>query len=367
MEEVCYNGAKFGIIQNPWFLMKIPIHKKDFNKNLHQWYRKYHRKLPWRTRPSLYKTVVSEFMLQQTQVDTVLPYFEHWLKAFPDFNALAHASEADVLKHWEGLGYYSRARNLHKLAKQYITQTPPPKTAKEWIALPGVGPYTAAAIASIAFEDPVAVVDGNVIRILARITARDAVFKDNTVAVKAFTPLAQKLLDAENPNIHNQAVMELGATLCYRQKPLCTVCPVFAFCKGGQSGVPHNYPRFAPRKITHVSIDRLWVVHADAILLHRTSPHARRLANIYELPAAQCIPNIQEILKDVSPLITKKRAISNQRVQENIYKITAPLPPFILEAVKKNQALRWVKCDALDSVTLSGPHRRWIATNLSSG
>ena len=140
------------------------------------WFHANRRKLPWREEPTLYKTVVSEFMLQQTQVKTVLPYFARWRERFPDFTALAAAPEETVVKAWEGLGYYSRARNLHKLARALVAAPVAPRTAAEWQELPGVGPHTAAAIASIACGDAVACVDGNVARVLARLTADTTAF-----------------------------------------------------------------------------------------------------------------------------------------------------------------------------------------------
>ena len=150
----------------------------SFQDSLLDWYNEYQRDLPWRSDPSLYKTVISEFMLQQTRVSTVLPYFENWLKKFPDFNALANATEEEVLKSWEGLGYYSRARNLHKLAIIATTWKAPPETVKEWMTLPGVGPYIAAAVTSIALGKAEAVCDGNLVRVLSRIFAIDEEFKE---------------------------------------------------------------------------------------------------------------------------------------------------------------------------------------------
>ncbi len=160
-----------------------------------EWFRTSRRTLPWREQPSLYETVVSEFMLQHTQVKTVLPDFARLLERFPDFAALASAPEADVVKHWEGLGYYSRARNLHKLARAVAPLSAPPRTAAEWQELPGVGPYTAAAIASIACGDRVACVDGNVARVLARLTADTTAFASGSELVKHFRPLAGEALD----------------------------------------------------------------------------------------------------------------------------------------------------------------------------
>jgi len=172
------------------------------------WYRAQARPLPWRTAPSVYGTVVSEFMLQQTQVKTVLPYFARWMAELPDFAALAAAPEARVLKLWEGLGYYARARNLHRRARVVAARPAPPRRLEDWAELPGIGPYTAAAIASIAFGAATACVDGNVVRILARLTADAREFPDSATAARAFAPLAARLIaGAESPGDHNQAMM----------------------------------------------------------------------------------------------------------------------------------------------------------------
>ena len=192
-----------------------------FQRALLSWYRTHRRRLPWRESPSLYGTVVSEFMLQQTQVKTVLPYFARWMETLPDFQSLAKADEARVLKLWEGLGYYSRARNLHRVAKAVAAMPTPPRTAQEWRSLPGIGPYTAAAITSIALGEPEACVDGNVVRILSRLSADGSAFRDSASAAKAFTPIAEKVLTRDSPGDHNQAMMELGATLCSRTTPAC--------------------------------------------------------------------------------------------------------------------------------------------------
>ena len=152
-------------------------------------------------------------MLQQTQVKTMLPYFARWHEQLPDFKALAAASEAKVLKLWEGLGYYSRARNLHKLAQAVAAMPQMPITPEAWRELPGIGPYTAAAITSISFGTPAAVVDGNVVRILARLTADETPYRDSSAAAKVYAPLADQLLNHDHPGDHNQAMMQLGATV----------------------------------------------------------------------------------------------------------------------------------------------------------
>lgn len=337
--------------------------KEHFNKHLHKWYHEYHRKLPWRSEPSVYKTVVSEFMLQQTQVDTVLPYFERWLEVFPNFEILAKANEEEVVKQWEGLGYYSRARNLHKLAKGIVSKKEIPRTPREWLEFPGVGPYTAAAITSIAFGEPTAVVDGNVIRILTRLTANDSEFKDNSSAVKALTPLANALLNPNDPNTHNQAVMELGATVCMRANPLCTVCPVVGFCAGAKSGIAEQLPKLMPKKTEHVVVDRVWVINEGKLLLNKIASDAKRLANIYELPEGK--GDLRELVSG-KPWVVKKRGISNQRIQENIYRASKSPTLEVFKIMKGQKNLEWITISELNSVTLSGPHKRWISELLET-
>ncbi len=326
----------------------------DFARKLRLWYLQRQRALPWRSEPSLYKTVVSEFMLQQTQVETVLPYFDRWLRALPDFNHLAEASPEQVLKLWEGLGYYSRARNLQRLAQKLVSLEAIPTDADAWLAFPGVGPYTAAAITSISFNAPAAVVDGNVIRVLARITADATSFKANTEAFKRIKPLADSLLDRAHPGDHNQAIMELGATVCTRNKPLCLTCPVREFCKAGKAGNPEDYPRIERPPTIYLKVNRLWMVHDDALLLQRAPKGARRLAEIYELPRLELLADAE----DAQLLAVKRRTITHHQIQEKIHTVEAT-PKRVKEAGSHAETA-WVPLDRLDTVTLSGPHRRWI-------
>jgi A/G-specific adenine glycosylase len=327
--------------------------KAGFQSALLGWYRQHARPLPWRDAPSLYKTVVSEFMLQQTQVKTVLPYFARWLESLPDFNTLAAAPEARVLKLWEGLGYYSRARNLHRLAKAIASRTTAPRTPEEWRELPGVGPYTAAAITSISFSTPVACVDGNVVRILARLTADATEFRDSASAAKVFTPLADALVSSTTPGDHNQAMMELGATVCFRSKPLCLTCPVRSFCAAVRTGEPAQFPRLAAKRIEQRTVSRVWCERDGALLLHLAAVGAKRLANMHELPLAEHIGFDAARANGTGLLATKRRAITRFQITETIH--TAPTP-----RRKLASELVWIPFASLDQITLSGPHRRWV-------
>jgi len=333
----------------------LPERRQEFQSALLDWYRRNQRILPWRTAPSVYKTVVSEFMLQQTQVKTVLPHFARWLENFPSFASLADASEEQVLKQWEGLGYYSRARNLHRLAQAVAAMPELPRDTTAWRALPGVGPYTAAAVTSIAFNTPAACVDGNVVRILARLTGDATPFRDSATAAKAFTPLADALLATDSPGDHNQAMMELGATVCHRQKPLCLTCPVRALCRGAQSGEPGAFPRLAPKVIEQRAVTRVWCIRDESLLLHRAGKQSRRLAGLHELPMPEHVGLADAEVLKMERLAVKRRGITRYAITESIHAV-ATLPKETRWAAE----VVWVPLVELDSATLSGPHRRWV-------
>jgi A/G-specific adenine glycosylase len=331
-----------------------------FRRALAAWFEKHQRRLPWRTERSLYRTVVSEFMLQQTQVATVLPYFERWMRALPDFAALAAADEATVLKLWEGLGYYRRARFLHKLARELVALPAPPRTAAGWAELTGVGPYTAAAIASLSFDDPAACVDGNVVRILARITGDTRAFADGSAAVKHFTAPAGELLDPRHPGRHNEAMMELGATVCFRRNPLCTVCPVLAHCHAARVGTAEDIPAIARAAAEKREVDRVWIERDGALLLHRIPKDAARMSGLHELPTAAQAGIAKEALTADRLLATHRRAITRYQITERIYAAASPRD-LASAKIAATRDLVWVPRDGLDAITLSGPHRRWVA------
>ena len=203
----------------------------DFNSDLIQWYSFHKRSLPWRETKDPYRIWLSEIILQQTQIKQGLPYYLKFTANYPTVFELAKASEDEVLKHWQGLGYYSRARNLHKTAKYVAEELNGifPKTYKELLTLKGVGDYTASAIASICYEEPVAVVDGNVYRVLSRCFGVDTPI-NTTEGVKQFKRLAMSLLPKNNIGDYNQALMEFGAKQCKPKSPDCSNCPVDSEC-----------------------------------------------------------------------------------------------------------------------------------------
>jgi A/G-specific adenine glycosylase len=332
--------------------------RAGFREALLAWYRASRRRLPWREAPSPYSTVVSEFMLQQTQVATVLPYFGRWMEALPDFAALAAAPEGAVLRLWEGLGYYSRARNLHRLARE-VGGRALPTLAEDWERLPGIGPYTAAAIASIAFGEARACVDGNVVRILSRLTRDGAPQRDSASASRALAPLAQELLNPAAPGDHNQAMMELGATVCLRRGPLCPACPVRDFCAAAAAGDPEAYPRLGPRTTERRAVVRVWCERSGRLLLHRNPRGARRLGGLHELPTAEQA-GIDPARAALGPLLAKRsRTITRFRIAESIHAAKPPKGGLL-------PGLVWVRLADLGSIPLSGPHRRWTTQVLSS-
>lgn len=228
---------------------------KAFRASLTEWYRCCSRDLPWRQSRDPYAIWISEIMLQQTQVDTVIPYYLRFMAALPTVSDLAQASDEVLLKLWEGLGYYSRARNLKKAA-QILTDQHQGRMPEDGAALqklPGIGPYTAGAIGSIAYGLPLAAVDGNVIRVYSRVMAV-TVNADTGPGKKLFQALGEALVDPAAPSTYNQAVMELGALICTPAAPQCPRCPVSALCRAYEQGQPQAFPvrtPKAPGKILH--------------------------------------------------------------------------------------------------------------------
>ncbi|MGQ0532746.1 MAG: A/G-specific adenine glycosylase [Caulobacteraceae bacterium] len=224
---------------------KAPATRDNLRKSLLKWYDRNGRDLPWRWRggrPDPYRVWLSEIMLQQTTVAAVAPYFARFMERWPTVAALASARREDVLSAWAGLGYYSRARNLHAAARRLAERVP--ETEAGWRELPGVGPYTAAAIAAIAFDEPANVVDGNVERVMARLHAIETPLPDAKPELRA---LAGELVTADRPGDWAQALMDLGATVCAPRLPKCGACPWMEACAAYAAGAPEAYPRRGAR------------------------------------------------------------------------------------------------------------------------
>ncbi len=328
----------------------------DVRKALLRWYDSQKRDLPWRSSPSLYKTVVSEFMLQQTQVATVLPYFDRWLAQFPDFETLAAADEEFVLKHWEGLGYYRRARFLHATAKRWCEAETKPSDHKDWLEYPGVGPYMAAAISSITFNEPVPVVDGNVIRLITRVLRIKDEFTSVPQAIQKVRPYVTAVISQERPGDFNQAMMEMGATVCRPKNPTCMICPLQVLCRSSNAVDVESIPLIKKAKSISVLRPRLLSIKDESILL-AVKGEGSRLKGIYELP------ELSKNEPESKPVGTIKRGIGNEKVTEPIYLLDNQK---LHEIVHKKAETKWIPLKNLSEITLSGPHRKWISDFLAS-
>lgn len=279
----------------------------QFAQKLLRWHESYERNMPWKTRTDAYAIWLSEIILQQTRVEQGLPYYVRFLETFPTVHDLAKADEQVVMKLWEGLGYYSRARNLHFTAKYISEQLDGlfPDTYQGLLALKGVGPYTAAAIASFAFHLPHAVVDGNVFRVLARYTAN---FTDigSTLGRKEFTALANKLMARDEPAKYNQALMDLGAMICKPTHPDCAACPVSSDCRALAQNTIHQLPvklKKIKRKTRHFYY---FVFRKGATTWIQKRTKKDIWQSLFEFPhleSQESIPEqtVQEYLREIAP------------------------------------------------------------------
>lgn len=271
--------------------------RQAFQDALPVWFDGARRPMPWREpgpdgRRDPYRVWVSEIMLQQTRVETAIPYFDRFIERFPSVADLAVAPLDDVLKQWEGLGYYSRARNLHRAARGVVAEhsgvVPSEETA--FRALPGVGPYTAAAVLSLAFDAPLAVLDGNVIRVLTRVFGIQADARSGKTR-RRLQELSDALLDKSRPGRWNESVMELGATVCTPRSPACPVCPLRAICAAASRGTPEAFPVVSKRApVPHHTIAVGLVTDEAGRLFIQRRPEDAMLGGLWEFPGGKVEP-----------------------------------------------------------------------------
>ncbi|QIB69356.1 A/G-specific adenine glycosylase [Aminipila butyrica] len=295
----------------------------QFQKDLLNWYHKNARVLPWRSQPSPYRVWISEMMLQQTRVDTVIPYFQRFMEALPDIPALAEVTEDKLLKLWQGLGYYNRALNLKKTAQvlmsQYGGQLPPDREAL--LALPGIGPYSAGAISSIAFGRAVPAVDGNVLRIMARLLAS---YEDINQGAhkKKMQAFMEKLVSPEEPGNFNQGLMDLGAGICLPNgQPKCPDCPVQAHCKAYRQELTALIPVKIPKKKRRIEEKTVFVIAWQERYALQKRKSGGLLPNLWEFPNREGHlkpEESRELLKDmgiqavsITPLAASKHIFSH--------------------------------------------------------
>lgn len=268
--------------------------RATFHQQLSAWFAEEKRSLPWREEPHRsdpYAVLVSEVMLQQTQVSTVVPYFEAWMERWPTVEALAEATEDEVLDAWQGLGYYNRARRLHRAAKRVVDEHDGrvPEDLGELEALPGVGPYTAAAVAALAYGEPTPAIDGNVARVWARLEGQAVDVTRSPFKRRARKALAP-IVDGPDPGELVEALIELGATVCTPQAPDCVACPVETWCTARAEDLTHEVPKTAdaPEQPTHLVVAVL--DETDEGVLFRKRPTEGLLGGLWGLPMAEREP-----------------------------------------------------------------------------
>lgn len=302
----------------------------QFRNQLLRWFAKHKRHLPWRGQADPYRILVSEIMLQQTRVAVVEGRYKSFLKQFPTVRRLARAREQTVLAAWSGLGYYRRARSLHAAAKELVRQKKFPQTATELQELPGVGRYTAAAVASIAFGEPSAVVDGNVQRVLQRVLARQ-------LSSEQCWNEAGRFLDPQAPGDFNQAMMELGAMVCLPGRPLCEQCPVAAQCRGRGAGPKRKQE--ARRKAV---LDYVLARRNGLVLLLQRPASSSLMPGMWELPSAEVADRNQ------LPSLTLRHSITTTDYSIRVFRGKGRVGP----------ASRWIPMEKAERLPLTGLARK---------
>ncbi|MBX2955788.1 MAG: A/G-specific adenine glycosylase [Cyclobacteriaceae bacterium] len=293
-----------------------------FSKKVVEWYQQNKRSLPWRNTKDPYKIWLSEIILQQTRVSQGLPYYQNFVREFPNVHALASASEQKVLRLWQGLGYYTRARNLHKAAKEVSTKHKGvfPSSFEELKKLPGIGEYTAAAIASISFEEAVAVVDGNVFRVLARMFGIDKPI-NSPEGKKYFSSLANQLLDKKKPATFNQAVMEFGALHCTPKNPQCSTCSFNATCIANKNNLQSVLPyKLASKKSRRRYFYYIVIRKGNSLLmnLRKGNDIWKGLFDFYLIEKSRLVKT-EQVLND-DPFLKKIKPLISHVTTSNMYK-----------------------------------------------
>ncbi len=328
------------------------------------WYDLQKRTLPWRDHPDPYAVWVSEIMCQQTRVETVIPYFEKWMKQFPSVKALASASEQDVLNAWEGLGYYSRARNLHKAAKVVVEKFGGklPRDLDDLRSLPGIGRYTVGAIASLAFKMDEPTLDGNIRRVFSRLFDVKEI-ADSTAGEKTLWELTAKNLPKGRAGDYNQALMDLGAMVCLPKNPRCLICPLMKICKAREAGTQELRPVMKPKKQvpTYVHVAAVIVERGRVLLSQR--PADGLLGGMWEFPNARVdgdpARELVKALRGATRLkVQKKEPLGF--VQHAYSHFRVIVYPFLCAKVEapKDKKFKWVPLDELDDYPMGKVDRQ---------
>ena len=329
-----------------------PAAIRKFQRELLAWYDTHARDLPWRQSADPYHIWVSEIMLQQTRVAAVLDYYARFLTLFPSVTALAEAEEPDVLAAWSGLGYYRRAKLMHKAAKVVVLdhRGAIPRTAEQLRKLPGIGEYTSSAIASIAFGEPVAVVDGNVERVLLRVFPDDEKPPAAAPQIKWLRNRAAEVLDAQRPGDFNQAMMELGATVCLPQRPLCLHCPVQKFCttRGEHQAPP---PKKMRSRLIAYALLRRHRAGLVQVMLEQRPLSASLMPGMWELPEVAMLESDQERVE-----LTVRHAITITNYQVRVLRFAEQEAN--LRFPSKQNLRQWASSSDLSMLPLTGLTRK---------
>ncbi|NJN71816.1 MAG: A/G-specific adenine glycosylase [Limnothrix sp. RL_2_0] len=325
-------------------------------RSLLDWYRQQGRTLPWRNEPDIYRVWISEIMLQQTQVKTVMPYYERWLERFPTVQALAAADLQDVLKLWEGLGYYARARNLHHASQQMVNEFGGvfPEDLEKILTLKGIGRTTAGGILSSARNLPLSILDGNVKRVLARLVALDV---PTNQAIATLWAMSDQLIDPEHPRDFNQAFMDLGATLCTLKNPDCPRCPWQQFCQASQHHTPTDFPRKALKK--KVPTKRLVAAIAynsrNEVFIQQR-PETGLLGGLWEFPNVE--GNIEATIKRLFPDAIYKKSLATVFHAYTHFKIEVEPRVYRIKLVEQKEG--WVAIADLHNYPFSKAHLKLL-------
>jgi A/G-specific adenine glycosylase len=350
----------------------------ELQSRLLRWYGRHGRTLPWRGTRDPYRVWVSEIMLQQTRVETAIPYYQRWLKRFPTVKALAAASLGDVLAVWEGLGYYSRARNLHAAAQAVMSEHGGrlPRTVDELRGLPGVGRYTAGAIASIAFGADAAVLDGNVKRVLARVfNVRQKV--NSTTGEAKLWKLAESLIPAGQAGDFNQALMDLGATVCLPKAPDCPACPLLGLCEAQRLGVQEQRPMMRQRPASPHHTVTAGIVRRRGKVLIAQRPADKLLGGLWEFPGGkrepgESLPDClrRELREELAIEVSVSRPVLTLRHAYTHFKITLYVFECEWESGRPKAlgvaAYKWVTPAELGSYAMGKTDRQiaeWVVSN----
>jgi len=343
--------------------------KTNLSSRLLKWYRQHGRTLPWRDHPDAYAVWVSEIMLQQTRVETVIPYFEKWMNLFPDVQALANASEQDVLNAWEGLGYYSRARNLHQAAKIVASKFNGqlPRDLTELRSLPGIGRYTVGAIASMAFGMDAPTLDGNLRRVFARLFDVNE-FADSPVGEKILWDLAAQNLPKGQAGDYNQALMDLGATICLPKNPRCLLCPLMEICEARKNGTQDLRPVLKAKKVSPQYIHAAAVIIQRGRVLLAQRPADGLLGGMWEFPNGRVNADPAKELTKVlnvaySLKVKKKEALGVIQHVYTHFKVTVHAFACDPVSIPKNKNLKWIRIIELNDYPM-GKVDRQIANKI---